>query len=93
MNKRKTVLVTGGSRGIGRSIAELFAYKGYNVVVNYNSSEQDAMRLVNDLKSCKMHVESFKANVSNRSEVDSMIDFCIERFKSIDVLINNAGIS
>ncbi|KDR94407.1 3-oxoacyl-[acyl-carrier protein] reductase [Peptoclostridium litorale DSM 5388] len=93
MNIGKTVLVTGGSKGIGKSIAEIFAYKGYRVVVNYNSSAADAKDLVENLKSCGMSAESFKADVSNRTEVDSMVDFCIEKFGSIDVLINNAGIS
>ena len=93
MKKRKTLLVTGGSKGIGSSIAEFFAYKGYNVVVNYNSSAADASSLVENIRSCGMCAEPFKADVSNRSEVDSMVDFCIEKFGPIDVLINNAGIS
>ena len=85
----KTILVTGGSRGIGRAIVEKFAKEGYNVVVNYNKSEYAALDIAKQYK----NVEIFKANVSNPKDVEAMVNFAEEKFKKIDVLVNNAGIS
>ena len=89
----KTVIVTGGSRGIGKAIVYAFANAGYNVILNYNQSEQSARNIVEDLKDCKGIVEMFKADVSKRDEVDAMIEYVNKEFGSIDVVINNAGIS
>lgn len=93
MQKSKTVLITGASRGIGKTTAELFALTGWNVLINYNNSEEEAFKVCDKLKREKLSAELFKADVSIREEVDRMVDFCIERFDKIDVLINNAGIS
>ena len=89
----KTVIVTGGSRGIGKAIVYAFANAGYNVILNYNRSEQSAKDIVNDLKDCKGIVEMYKADVANREEVDSMIEYVTKEFGNIDVVVNNAGIS
>ena len=89
----KTVIVTGGSRGIGKAIVYAFANAGYNVILNYNQSEQSAKNIVEDLKDCKGIVEMFKADVSKRSEVDAMIEYVNKEFGGIDVVVNNAGIS
>lgn len=85
----KTVIVTGGSRGIGKAIAEKFAKENYNVILNYNKSEFAAIDIAKKYK----NVEIFKANVSNPKDVEAMINFAITKFGKIDVLINNAGIS
>lgn len=92
MNK-KTVLITGASRGIGAAIAKLFAESDYNVVINYNKSEKEAYELYNSLKEKGYSVSIFKADVSNKFEVNLMINHCIGKFEKIDVLINNAGIT
>lgn len=92
MNK-KTVLITGASRGIGAAIAKLFAESGYNVLINYNKSEKEAYELYNSLKEKGYSVAIFKADVSNKFEVNLMINHCIGKFEKIDVLINNAGIT
>lgn len=89
----KNVIVTGASRGIGKSIAELLANNGYNILINYNYSENNAFDLYNRLKSEGLSVRLFKADVSKRDEVKSMMEYCIKEFGSIDILINNAGIS
>lgn len=89
----KTVIVTGGSRGIGKAIVYAFANAGYNVILNYNQSEQSAKNIVDDLKDCKGIVEMFKADVSKRSEVDAMVEYVNKEFGGIDVVVNNAGIS
>lgn len=84
----KTVLITGASRGIGRSIAIGLKSKGYTVVANYNKSEKQAMELKE-----QYNIDIYKANVTNRDEVKSMIQYCLEKYGKIDVLVNNAGIS
>ncbi len=88
-----TVLITGASRGIGRETAILFARSGYNVLANYNNSKAQAEELLSILRSEGLSIEIFKADVSNRGEVDAMVDFCASRFGRIDVLVNNAGVS
>lgn len=93
MSYLKTVVVTGASKGIGKSIVELFANNDYNVLINFNNSEKNALDLYNKLKNDGLSVRMFKANVADREEVDLMMKFCVDEFGSIDVLINNAGIS
>lgn len=89
----KTVLITGASKGIGANMAIRFAEKGYNVVMNYNNSVQSAIILQRSLKESGYSVIAYKANVRNRLEVDLMVKEALYRFGSIDILINNAGIS
>lgn len=89
----KAVLVTGASRGIGKCIAENLAKSGYTVIANYNKSINQALKLQNDLKEEGFNIEIFKADVSKKVEVKNMIDYIIEKFGSIDILINNAGIA
>ena len=83
----KTVLVTGGSRGIGKAIVEKFAKNGYNVILNYNKSFEAAKKVEDNFK----NVRIFKADVSNTKEVQAMLDFANNTFGNIDTLINNAG--
>jgi len=89
----KTIIVTGGSRGIGAAIVNLLAKENYNIVLNYNKSEEIAKKLQEEFTSLGKTVEIFKADVSKREEVKKLVDFTIEKFGTIDVLINNAGIS
>lgn len=89
----KTVIVTGGSRGIGEGIVRFLAEKNYNIILNYNKSEKKAKQIQNELKEKGKNVEIFKADVSKREEVKELIKFALEKFRTIDVLINNAGIS
>lgn len=89
----KTAIVTGGSRGIGAAIVEMLAQGGYNVVINYNKSEEIAKKMKEEFTSKGYTVETFKADVSKREEVKKLVEFTIEKFKNIDVLINNCGIS
>lgn len=89
----KTVLITGGSRGIGKAVAIAFANKGYSVGINYNNSEKEANQLKNELLKLNVDVETFKANVSEKEEALNLVKSFIKRFGHIDVLVNNAGIS
>lgn len=90
---KKTIIVTGGSRGIGAAIVNLLAKEGHNVILNYNKSEEIAKKIQEESTNKGYHVEIFKADVSKREEVKKLVDFTIQKFKKIDVLINNAGIS
>ena len=89
----KTIIVTGGSRGIGAAIVSLLAKENYNIVLNYNKSEEIAKKMQEEFTNLGKTVEIFKADVSKREEVKKLVDFTIKKFGKIDVLINNAGIS
>ena len=89
----KTAIVTGSSRGIGAEIVRMLAENGYSVMLNYNKSEDQAKHIKDELLEKGYNVEIFKADVSKREEVKNLVDFTIEKFNKIDVLINNAGIS
>lgn len=89
----KIILVTGGSNGIGADIVQTLAENGNNVILNYNKSEQEAKKIQSDLKEKNIIIDIYKADVSNHIEVTKMINFCINKYHKIDVLINNAGIS
>ena len=88
----KNVLITGASGGIGSAAARLFAENGYNVIINYNSTEQDALSLEKEL-SCIGNAVALKADVSSKSDVDAMFTEAEKLFGKINVLVNNAGIS
>ena len=84
----KTVLITGASRGIGAEIAKAFAEAGYNIVINYNTSKEQAEALAK-----KINGLAIKADVSNQEEVEQMFAQALKKFTKIDVLVNNAGVA
>lgn len=88
----KIAIVTGGSRGIGKAIVEALARKNVKVVANYNQSEKNAKRLKEELEKENIFIDIFKADVSERQEVKSMVNYVIKKYGRIDILINNAGI-
>ena len=91
---RKVVLITGASRGIGRSTAIKYAQNNYNVVINYNNSYDKARELADYLVSTYgIEVMIVKADISNEVEVKDMVDKVISKFGIIDVLVNNASIA
>lgn len=83
------ILVTGASRGIGREIARSQALKGNIVIANYNKSEEQAQ----SLQKQNENIDIYKADVSKREEVKTMVEYVIKKYGKIDVLINNAGIA
>ena len=93
MKSKKTALITGSSRGIGRAIMILFARNNYNVVINYNKSEDKAKNFYDMLTQEGLSVRIFKADVSKIQEANALVNYTIGQFENIDVLINNAGIS
>jgi 3-oxoacyl-[acyl-carrier protein] reductase len=91
--KDKVALITGGGRGIGRSICESFAENGCNVAFTYNNSQEAAEDLVNELKKYDVKVKSYKSDASDHDKSVELVDNVISDFDRIDVLVNNAGIT
>ncbi|MBS3994610.1 MAG: 3-oxoacyl-[acyl-carrier-protein] reductase [Alkaliphilus sp.] len=89
----KTAIVTGGSRGIGKAIAIKLAEQGANIVVNYSSSPESANEVIRMIEAIGRQGIAIKADVSNPSEVEELISIAEAKFSSIDILINNAGIT
>ena len=89
----KNAIITGGSRGIGKGIAEVFAKHGANVAFTYNSSAQAAEDLAKELEQLGVKAIAYKSNAASFSEAQELVDKVNEDFGGIDILINNAGIT
>lgn len=89
----KIAIVTGASRGIGREIAKLLARNNIKVIANYNHSEKEAIELKKELEKENIIIDIVKADVTKREEVKKLVQFTLEKYHKIDILINNAGIS
>lgn len=92
MSENKVAVITGGTRGIGKAIAKIFAQNGYNLVINYVSENTDIESLEKEIKN-NNEILFVRANVSKFDEAENLIKNAIERFGKIDVLVNNAGIT
>lgn len=84
----RTILVTGGSRGLGATIVKTLAEQGYNVVINYFNSKDQAEKLVSEIG--KDYALAIQADVTNRSEVDDLVKQATDHFGQIDGIVNNA---
>ena len=93
MEEEKVVLVTGGSRGIGKEVAMKFAKEGYNVVTNYVSDKTDKEKLKKEFEENNVKALVLKADVSKTEDVENLVKQAIDTFGKIDVLVNNAGIT
>lgn len=91
MLKEKTVIVTGGAKGIGKSIAIAFAKEGANIVLNYRSTSPEDV--VKEIESFGVKCLSVQADISDFEQAKQLVDKAIEEFKTIDILVNNAGIT
>ena len=92
--KRKTVLVTGSSIGLGSFIIKKFASNNYNVIINYNTNKDETMKLKDEiLNEYNIEVLIIKCDISNENDIENMKDTIINKFGKLDVLINNASIS
>jgi len=87
----KVAIVTGGGRGIGRGIAKVFAKEGAKVVIASRTVEQ-LDRTLKEIESMGGIASSIVTDVSQSSDVKKMIDFTVEKYGKLDVLVNNAGI-
>lgn len=90
---QEVAIVTGASKGIGREIAKELAQEGIQVIANYNKSEKEAKNLQEELAKKNIKLDIFKADVSKREEAKKLINYALEKYGKIDILINNAGIS
>lgn len=88
----KAVLVTGGSRGIGRACCQMFAQAGARVAVNYRVETPSASLVVEEIERAGGEAFALSADVSRREEAEMLVGETVSRFGSLDVLVNNAGI-
>ncbi len=93
MEENKTVFVTGASRGIGKEVALKFAENGYNVVINYVSSKTNVEELKTEFENKGVKALIMQADVTDKDAIETLVKKAIEEFGSIDVLVNNAGIT
>ncbi|MBS5858392.1 MAG: 3-oxoacyl-[acyl-carrier-protein] reductase [Clostridia bacterium] len=93
MKENKTIFITGGSRGIGKEVALKFAENGYNIVTNYVSEKTDVEGLKKEFEEKGVKSLILKADVTNSEEIENLVKKAVEEFESIDVLVNNAGIT
>lgn len=89
--RRQVALVTGSGTGIGRSAALMFAERGYDVVVNYSRSSDDAASTVKDIESRGARAVAIQADVANGDDVRRLVAQTVERFGGLNVLVNNAA--
>jgi 3-oxoacyl-[acyl-carrier protein] reductase len=90
--KDRVAIVTGASRGIGRSIAQTFAQEGAKIAVNYITSEKEAKQLEEEINKQGGQAFHLKADVSKASDVKQLVKATLDRFGRIDILVNNAGV-
>jgi len=91
--KGKNIIITGASRGIGRGIAVAFAKQGANVAFTYSSSEVQAKELEEKLTAFGVTAKAFKSNAADFDAAQQLVSDVLEIFDTIDVMINNAGIT
>ena len=91
--KGKTAIITGASRGIGRGIAKVFAEQGCHVAFTYSSSVEAANALEKELIELGVKAKGYQSNAAHFEEAQKLVESVIEDFETIDVLINNAGIT
>ena len=89
----KTAIITGGSRGIGKGIAEVFAAHGANVAFTYSSSVASAQELEKHLETLGVKAKGYQSNAANFDEAQKLVEDVLTDFGSVDILINNAGIT
>ena len=93
MEDNKVALITGASRGIGRAIALKLAEDGFDIMINYAGNETKALEIKAECEAVGVSAEIFQANIGNKEEVEGLVKATIATFGTVDVLVNNAGIT
>ena len=88
----KVAIITGGSRGIGKSICETFVQNGCNVAFTYNNSKESAESLAKELNVSGIKAKAYKSDASNFDDATKLVEDVLNDFGKIDILVNNAGI-
>lgn len=91
--KNKVTLITGGSKGVGKGIAEAFAEAGANVIINYSRGKEKAVETVHEISNKNQFIECIKGDVSDPIQVRNMVNQIIDKHGKIDILVNNAGVT
>lgn len=91
--KDKVALVTGGSRGIGKTISKALAHEGAVTIINYRENDEAAQRVLREIMENSGEALGMKGDVADSKQVNRIIDDILERFGRIDVLVNNAGVT
>ena len=89
----KTAIITGGSRGIGKGIVEVFANHGANIAFTYNASSEAAEALAKEVSKLGVIAKAYKSNAASYSDSQELVTQVLKDFDSIDILVNNAGIT
>jgi 3-oxoacyl-[acyl-carrier protein] reductase len=90
--KNKNILVTGGSRGIGRAISIMLANEGANLIINYSKSDSEAKNLLNSLNTeCNQTHIAIKADIAIENDISNLMEEIKSSYKNLDVIVNNAG--
>jgi 3-oxoacyl-[acyl-carrier protein] reductase len=90
--KNKIAIVTGSSRGLGKTVAKLLAKNGANVIINYSSNKEQAEEVVSEITQAGGQAFAIKADISKPIEISKLFDQTIEKYGKIDIVVNNAGI-
>lgn len=93
MLKGKCAVITGASRGIGKSIAIKFAKEGANIVINYRNNEEEALKVKKELEDLGSKILVVKADISELKQAENLIKEAKKEFGRVDILVNNAGIT
>jgi len=88
----KVAIITGGSRGIGKSICETFAQNGCHIAFTYNNSKDSAEALAKELNCSGIKAKAYKSDASNFDDATKLVEDVLNDFGKIDILVNNAGI-
>lgn len=91
--ENKVALITGGSRGIGKGIVEVFAQQGAHVAFTFNSSAEAANALAKELSKDGVQVMAYQSDAAQFDQAEALVSKVLEDFGSVDILINNAGIT
>ena len=91
--ENKVALITGGSRGIGKGIVEVFAAQGAHVAFTFNSSAEAAQAMAEELSQNGVKVKAYQSDAAQFEQAESLVSQVLADFGSVDILINNAGIT